>query len=248
MVKFGLQAGFVIHGGASLCQERDEYTVNSFGPVLWIEALPDIVQEAKKILIPYQNQIVVQAALWNQDGCGLTLQRTSNNGESSSLRKLGFHRISRPDITNLDSVQVTSITLDSLVNSLEVDFLVNDIALLVLDLQGVELEALKGSDEILVKTGAIFVEVSLLEFYKGQALFWEINEFLTERNFILVDHDLVGGTAMGDAIYMNETLYPESKFKVINNLDSIEIPTRKVSVRKNVRFLLNEINDFLHHI
>lgn len=59
-------------------------------------------------------------------------------------------------------------------------------ALLKLDVQGFELEALRGCEELIGKFQDIYVECSFRELYKGQAMVDEVIEYLTERSFCLV--------------------------------------------------------------
>lgn len=55
--------------------------------------------------------------------------------------------------------------------------------LMKIDVQGFELNVLKGSTELLNNIKYIYSECSYLELYKGQALYPEISEFLTKYGF-----------------------------------------------------------------
>jgi FkbM family methyltransferase len=57
--------------------------------------------------------------------------------------------------------------------------------LLKIDVQGFELEVLKGATALLPHIDAIYVEASYVELYEGQALHEEIERYLTEAEFIL---------------------------------------------------------------
>lgn len=50
--------------------------------------------------------------------------------------------------------------------------------LIKLDIQGYELEALKGAPECLISVKALIAEVSFIEYYKGQCLFHELAAYL----------------------------------------------------------------------
>ncbi len=58
-------------------------------------------------------------------------------------------------------------------------------ALLKIDVQGFELEVLRGCEELLEQFQYIYVECSFVELYAGQAFADEVIAFLRERNFIL---------------------------------------------------------------
>lgn len=57
--------------------------------------------------------------------------------------------------------------------------------LLKLDLQGSELEALRGGQELLKLTDNVLCEIAWVELYKGQPLFGDIDKFLIEQGFTL---------------------------------------------------------------
>jgi FkbM family methyltransferase len=57
--------------------------------------------------------------------------------------------------------------------------------LLKIDVQGFELEVLKGATDLLPHIDAVYVEASYVELYEGQALHEEIERYLTEAGFTL---------------------------------------------------------------
>lgn len=58
-------------------------------------------------------------------------------------------------------------------------------ALLKIDVQGYELETLKGCESLLERFAYIYVECSFVELYAGQASVSEVIDFLHERGFVL---------------------------------------------------------------
>jgi FkbM family methyltransferase len=65
------------------------------------------------------------------------------------------------------------------------EHLIQDVALLKLDVQGFELSALKGCGLLLERFRHIYVEASFIELYVGQALATEVIRFLFSRGFNL---------------------------------------------------------------
>ena len=74
----------------------------------------------------------------------------------------------------------TTQTLDSVLQGRKIDFL-------KLDVQGFELEVLKGGTETLNHSRAVVLEVSLLEINKGAPLFAEVIGFMHARGFEVCD-------------------------------------------------------------
>jgi FkbM family methyltransferase len=80
-------------------------------------------------------------------------------------------------------------------------------ALLKLDVQGYELEALKGCEEFLEKFVYIYVECSFIELYSGQALAGQVVTWLHERNYRLrgiynLSYDGNGEAVQGDFMFI----------------------------------------------
>ena len=79
-------------------------------------------------------------------------------------------------------------------------------ALLKLDVQGFELQALEGCLSLLSMFSYIYVECSFVELYKGQSLAHEIISFLREHDFILsgvynLYYDKQGVAIQGDFLF-----------------------------------------------
>lgn len=72
--------------------------------------------------------------------------------------------------------------------------------LLVLDIQGFELQALRGSERALAQADYVISEVSAVELYKGGCLVGEVDEFLRARGFERVETKWAAGCS-GDALY-----------------------------------------------
>jgi FkbM family methyltransferase len=84
-------------------------------------------------------------------------------------------------------------------------------ALLKVDVQGYELEALKGCLDLLPYFAYVFVECSFVEFYRGQAFADEVIAFLRDRGFVLAGiynllHDKSGRAVQGDFLFTSCTL------------------------------------------
>lgn len=201
--EFGIGPGLVVHAGANLCQEKEYYRDFGWQQVLWIEALPWIVDEAQGLLEAFPEQQIIQGALWSESEKDLQFKIASNNSESSSVFDFKWHKAVNPHITKSGTVALKSLTLDKLLDRHFVQSKPN-IALLVLDLQGAEFEALCGAKLTLDSVSAIFVEVSSIEMYKGQKLLSHIVGILDQAGFVLIEHDLSRSVWSGDALFIRK--------------------------------------------
>lgn len=203
--RYGVTPGLVLHAGASSCQERDIYKATGFEPVVWIEALPWVAEEAEKTLKVYPNQEVLCRTLWSVSGELKKFYPSNNEGHSSSLLRFGDHRKIHPKIEQLPPIETRTTKLDDLIEKIGLN---SDrrISLLVLDLQGVEFEVLYGAKKILEITDSIVTEVSLKKLYKNQHTFSEIDALLASFNFKLAYHDLFEEGVMGDALYLSNKI------------------------------------------
>ena len=79
-------------------------------------------------------------------------------------------------------------------------------ALLKLDVQGYELEALRGCEDMLDQFAYVYAECSFVELYAGQALADEVIAWLRERGFRLrgvhnMDYDRGGRAIQADFLF-----------------------------------------------
>jgi FkbM family methyltransferase len=118
------------------------------------------------------------------DGSELTFY-INNIDATSSLLPLNekFNKVF-DGLDSLETVRVESVKTDRL------DTLLSDISMvdfLKLDIQGFELDALRGAEAILKRTNVVHCEVEFAKIYAGQPLFSEVELHLRERGFELID-------------------------------------------------------------
>jgi FkbM family methyltransferase len=107
----------------------------------------------------------------------------SRADDSSSLLPVTDRQLDR--FPGTDTVRQESIQVETLDRILEPVELVRPV-LLKLDVQGFELEALRGAERVLGSVDTVLTECSFVPFYAGQALFDEVRDFLDGHGFQLV--------------------------------------------------------------
>lgn len=93
---------------------------------------------------------------------------------------------------------------------------------LKLDIQGYELEALRGCGELLSDCQAIVVEVAFIRYYEDQPLFADIDRFLRDNGFEFFDFyepklEEDGRLGVADAVYFDEEFFVESAAEARSN-------------------------------
>ena len=106
----------------------------------------------------------------------------SDRDDSSSLLPIGKNQSELFPHTGEREVRETPVL--PLHEALDADELASP-ALLKIDVQGFELEALKGCHSMLDRFAWVYVECSFIELYEGQALAHEVIEYLSQHGFKL---------------------------------------------------------------
>lgn len=131
-----------------------------------------------------------------------------NHGSSSLfVPNLGELNKILPDFQIKEEISVKSITLDSALRE-ELETWNHDklSSLIILDIQGGELDALKGAPELLEKIGWIQAEVSTKELYQGQNTLKQLDTFLRANGFSRVSTRIYSNWNHGDALYFRKEL------------------------------------------
>ena len=193
--KYNIQFKGILHVGAHECEELRDY--EQYVPrnkILWIDALQDKVEYCKS---RYPNLCIEQAVI--SDKIETVKFNRSNNGQSSSFLELGLHETFHPQVKYIDSYQVETNMLRNILPNYNIEY-----NFLNLDIQGVELKALKGMEEYLFKVDYIYTEVNCDYVYKDCSLVTEIDEYLKPFGLERVETKWCGDFRWGDALYIRK--------------------------------------------
>ena len=134
-----------------------------------------------------------------------TIHITREDDSSSLLPITKMQSEIFPGATEKGTRQVSVLPLSEALGNLSIP----PASLLKIDVQGFELEVLKGSEDILNKFSNLYIECSFIELYASQALAHQIIAWLEQRNFILsgiynVYYEKCGTAVQGDFLFAHK--------------------------------------------
>lgn len=195
----GVKLRGVMHVGMHEAEEYNFYKNLGITTMCFIEANINLCNKvANTIIGEDENVKIINSAISNESGVDVELMIT-NNFQSSSILKLKDHSKIYPHIVEVDKIKLKTNTLDQVLKLYDdpsvIDFL-------VLDIQGVELQAMQGLtnwDSI----EAVYTEVNYREMYEGCALEPDVTNFLKLKGFEKIK-EIDTGCGWGDALYLRK--------------------------------------------
>jgi FkbM family methyltransferase len=116
--------------------------------------------------------------------------------------------------TTADKVQLTTHTLDEIARKNGF----TNVSLVKLDVQGYEVEILKGGEGVLRQAEAILMEVSLLDIHKNVPLLREVLNFMYEYQFVAYDICSVAARRpMDRALWQTDVLFVKEDSRYRSN-------------------------------
>jgi len=195
---YGIAITGILHVGAHECEEL--YFYNRLGldqkDVIWIDALPSKVAQAKSRGIPN----IYNAVVTEKDDDEVVFN-IANNGQSSSVLEFGTHSKEHPSVVYIDTLRQKSITIDTFFkrNGLSAE----KCNFWNFDIQGAELMALHGAIDSIRHAEVLYLEVNEKELYKGCGLIGDIDIFVAKYGFkrVLTSMTPYG---WGEALYVKD--------------------------------------------
>ncbi len=158
---------------------------------------------------------IENTALWDRDGkVNFHVMRDPDTSSCFLPNDSFFKRLPDPSPMDVEKIiEITTTTLDGYHQRKGIDFDV-----LKIDVQGGELEVLKGAvqqldDSVL----AVIAEVEFVKLYEGQNLFSDVDIFMREHGFALFDLDIRRWRRKAlpeafDGIRMGQTIYADALY------------------------------------
>lgn len=190
----------ILHIGANRGEEAQTYYELGIRNVLWIEGNEELIPELSKNVSRYEGQSWIHSLIGDIDMEPTIFHISNNSGQSSSVLQLGTHKNEHPDVHYVKHVPMVTRRIDCLMSAETIthyDFL-------NVDLQGFDLQAIKGMGDLLNGFKWVYVEVNTTKVYEGCALQNEVEEYLGKFGFKLMETKFLRGCTWGDALFIKQ--------------------------------------------
>jgi FkbM family methyltransferase len=187
----------IIQVGAHFGQEYEYYSKFTKN-ILMFEPQPNVFKELKNRMHDKQNVVLENLGCGEETSTVTMFVEQANQGQSSSVLQPALHTLQYPGIVFTDVIPINIVSLNDYFKEKE-----NTYNMLSIDVQGYELQVLKGASNILNNIDYIYCEVNFAEMYKQCALVKDIDMYL--KQFGLIRIKTVAATeTWGDALYIRE--------------------------------------------
>ena len=195
--KYNMNISGVIHIGAHYGEEVPNYVKVGIENIVLFEPLKENFEVLKKNILPYSNFNIkkYQVALGNKS-TSIIMNLSRKNLESSSILKPKQHLNLYPDITFDRTEEVELQKWD--------DYNCKNYNFINMDVQGYELEVLKGAKDTLNHIDYVYCEVNRDEIYEGNAYIEDIDKYLSNYNMKRVETSWWYDSDWGDALYIRQ--------------------------------------------
>lgn len=185
----------ILHIGAHKCEEKKDYNAAGVDDsrIVWIEGNKDLCEENQKKGIPN-----VYNALIADTDKEVSFHIT-NNFASSSIYPLYIHKYYYPHIVETEVRKEKAITLQTFFKTHSLD--PSEFSFWSLDIQGAELDALKGAGDLINHVDVIFLEINYEKMYEGIPLSDTVIQFLSSKGFELT-HSKIWRNCWGDSLFV----------------------------------------------
>ncbi|MDB4396125.1 FkbM family methyltransferase [bacterium] len=197
--KFNLNIKGIIHCGAHHAEESDDYERYGISKVVWVEGNSELVPIVESKVSNLPENKVLNYLIYDEDGKELEFKIT-NNTQSSSVLDFGTHKHTYPGINFIKSQVKKAYTLKHIIE--KENLKMEDYNMLNLDLQGVELRALKGMGDYIDSIDYVYTEINDAMVYEGNDLLVDLEDYLLSKGLYRADIHLLSHLGWGDAFYV----------------------------------------------
>jgi len=203
--RYNLSFTGVLHIGANRAEERFIYSGLGIHKQIWIEANYEIFPELENNLKDFPGAKAFCYAIGSKNKERVVLNVSNNGSQSSSILELGTHKDQHPDVFYTHTIEVEMKRIDTLFSDA---ISLAGCDLLNIDIQGYELEALKGMGDIVKQFKACYLEVNKGHLYVNCSLIEDLDFYLAQYDFQRVETKWAPNKDWGDALWVKRELLP----------------------------------------
>jgi FkbM family methyltransferase len=192
--KYNMNISGVIHIGAHYGEEVSNYVNLGIDDIVLFEPLEENFEILKNNVSELNANITGYCVALGNKNQNVNMFLSSNNLESSSVLKPKVHLDLHPEVVFSGEETVEMKRLD--------DFSFKNYNFINLDVQGYEMEVLKGAEKTLENIDYLYCEVNRNEIYEGNAYIEEIDEYLLNYKMRRVETSWWYDCDWGDALYI----------------------------------------------
>jgi FkbM family methyltransferase len=192
--KYNMNIAGVIHIGAHYGEEVLNYVNAGIDDIVLFEPLENNFNILKNNISNINANINGYCVALGNKNENVNMFLSSNDLESSSVLKPKIHLDLHPDVVFFGQEEVEMKKLD--------DFFLTSYNFINLDVQGYEMEVLKGAEKTLENIDYLYCEVNRNEVYEGNAYIGEIDEYLSNYKMKRVETSWWYDGPWGDALYI----------------------------------------------
>lgn len=200
--RYGVTARGVVHVGANVGHEIPEWAEAGVRRGLFVEPLDEPFAQLRRNAEASPGFTAVQALCAARDGETVEFHPSSNAGESSSMLRPKEHLRLHGSVAFAEALRLESVRLDTLMARLAPGAgALAGYNVLVVDVQGAEMEVLKGAGAVLARVDAVWCELSQVELYEGNSRFLDVLGFLDAFGLRLA-HWRMNRAFSGDGLFI----------------------------------------------
>ncbi len=221
---YGIKPTLVIHVGAQNGQSRIDYMRLGVKRFYWFEALPEL---AAKLRNRYKEDEVYEGVVWSTPAIEIDFFQLNESANSSAIK---IKRMSTHQIQEIHKLR--TVTLDSVFADKELE----TEGLLVLDVQGAEMEALKGATNLLRSIHYLICEIGVTDQgYDSVPTEIDISSTLSQyglkKSISRISKD---GTYI-DQLYINKSLVKRIWIYIIDKVFDFSMRARHVLIFRHTQ-------------
>lgn len=184
--KFDVKPTGVLHVGSSTGQEAETYKSFGIKNVIWIEAIPAVFENLSKhlnVVNCIEGAKCFNACVSDVDDKEVVFNVSNNESQSSSYLPLGYHSVIHPTVLYVEQIPMKTIRLDTLLKDIDL----SEYNFANFDIQGAELDAMKGLGELIKNFKYIYSEINKRDTYVGCPLVEDLDLYLSQYGFERVE-------------------------------------------------------------